>query len=50
MINMLLSIDEGTYFSETGEINRNLPIDYVKARTWELRPTVKAPPAENQLN
>ena len=50
MINMLLSIDEGTYFSETGEINRNLPIDYVKARTWELRPRVKAPPAENQLN
>ena len=50
MINMLLSIDEGTYFSETGEINRNLPIDYVKARTWELRPTVKAPPDENQLN
>ena len=43
MARLLLSFEEGDYFTETGEIRPNLPIDYVKARTWELRPRVKAP-------
>ena len=41
MARLLLSIDNGDYWTETGNIRRNLPIEYVKAKTWELRPRVK---------
>lgn len=47
MARLLLSIDNGEYFSENGDIRPNLPIDYVKASTWELRPRVKVPHNEN---
>ena len=46
MTSMLTSLDEGEYFTEAGEIRRDLPVDYVKARTWELRPRVKVPQGE----
>ena len=46
MASMLTSLDEGEYFTEAGEIRRDLPVDYVKARTWELRPRVKVPQGE----
>ena len=40
---LLTSMETGDYFTETGDIRRNLPIDYLKASSWELRPTTKAP-------
>ena len=43
MARLLLSFEDGDYFDENGEIRPNLPIDYVKAKTWELRPRVKVP-------
>mmetsp|Transcript_34250 Transcript_34250/g.42326 ORF Transcript_34250/g.42326 Transcript_34250/m.42326 type:complete len:93 (+) Transcript_34250:1175-1453(+) len=45
MAKLLLAIDEGEYYdvNENGDIERNVPIDYIKASTWELRPRVKAP-------
>ena len=43
MARLLLSMDNGDYFTETGEIRPNLPIEYIKAKTWELRPRVKVP-------
>ena len=41
MTRLLLALDNGEYFTETGDIRRNMPIDYAKAKTWELRPRVK---------
>ena len=45
MINLLTSIDNGTYYevNENNQITSNVPIDYIKCSTWELRPRVKAP-------
>ena len=43
MARLLLAIETGEYFTENGDIRRNLPVDYVKAKTWELRPRVKVP-------
>ena len=46
MARMLTSMETGQFFTERGEIRRDLPIDYVKANCWELRPTVKVPEPE----
>ena len=43
MARLLTNMETGNYFTDTGEVRRNLPIDYVKAKSWELRPRVKAP-------
>ena len=44
MARLLTNMETGDYFTETtGAIRENLPIDYVKAKTWELRPTTKVP-------
>ena len=43
---LLTSMETGDFFTETGEIRRNVPIDYIKANSWELRPTVKVPVPE----
>lgn len=45
MANFLLAMDHGEYFSvdDEDEVHRNLPIDYIKAKTWELKPQIKAP-------
>lgn len=43
MARLLTGIENGEYWNQNGEILPNLPIDYVKARTWELRPHVKTP-------
>ena len=44
MARLLTDMEKGDYFDQTGNIKRNLPIDYMKAQSWELRPTTKAPP------
>ena len=43
MARLLTSMETGDYFTDTGEVRQNLPIDYIKASSWELRPRVKAP-------
>ena len=45
MINLLTALDHGEYYAvnEDNEVTQNVPIDYIKASTWELRPRVKAP-------
>jgi len=43
MARMLLSVDDGSFFNEDGTIHRNLPIEYIKAQSWELRPRIKGP-------
>ena len=50
MARLLLRMEKGDYFAKTGEIRRNLPIDYIKARTWELRPQVKVAQEQNASN
>lgn len=42
-LRMLLNVMPGDYFTETGEIRREVPIDYLKAKKWELRPRTKVP-------
>ena len=44
MARLLLALDNGEFFTEAGSVHRNLPIDYLKAKTWELRPRVKTTP------
>ena len=46
MASMLTRMENGEYFTEAGEVRRDLPIDYVKAKTWELRPRLKVPQQE----
>ena len=48
MASMLTVIEHGNFFNERGQIDRNLPVDYIKAKSWELRPRVKAPQPEAQ--
>ena len=36
-------METGQYFAANGDVNRDLPIDYIKAKTWELRPRTKVP-------
>jgi len=43
MARLLTGVETGNYWTENGDIRGNLPIDYVKAKTWELRPRVKTP-------
>ena len=46
MASLLTALEDGSYFNEQGEVNRDLPIDYIKAKSWELRPNIKAPQPE----
>ena len=45
LIRTLLSMESGDYFNlnEQGEVEYNMPLDYIKAKTWELNPRIKAP-------
>ena len=43
MASLLTRMEKGDYFDERGNIRRDLPIDYLKVKTFEIRPHVKAP-------
>ena len=43
MASLLTRMETGDYFDENGAIRRDLPIDYIKARSFEIRPQVKTP-------
>ena len=43
MARLLLGMETGDFFTRNGGIRRNLPIDYIKAKSWELCPRIKAP-------
>ena len=46
-LRMLTNCETGTWFTETGEIRREVPIDYLKVKKWELRPRAKVQPNLN---
>ena len=37
----MLALDNGEYFNKNGTLNANLGIEYIKASSWELKPTRK---------
>lgn len=43
MASLLTRMETGDYFGENGEIRRDLPIDYLKVKAFEIRPHIKAP-------
>ena len=43
MARMLTRMETGEYFAPNGDVNNDLPIDYIKAKAWELRPRTKVP-------